>query len=247
MTRTAPPDAYGATAGAQPRLHGDRAPRHPGRKRLGRRQLRRTPPAANAPSALGRQAGTAPAPAKPASRITAPRATHMRGRLVLRTTPAGARVADQRQVAGPDPLTRAEPSVRHPDGSPGTAGYQPLQRRVVLNATRPVETSRSRRWSRCGRGRGTARGRRHRSRRPPAPAEAGFHGGVIFESRPAGAKVFIDDKLVGMTPMALPSVPAGSHAVRFEHNGFRRWSSSVRVVAGERTRVAASLEEDTHR
>jgi hypothetical protein len=37
-------------------------------------------------------------------------------------------------------------------------------------------------------------------------------------------------------------VPIGSHAVRLELSGYTTWSSSVRVVAGEQNRVAASLE-----
>jgi hypothetical protein len=52
----------------------------------------------------------------------------------------------------------------------------------------------------------------------------------------------MDGKLVGTTPMALPSVPAGSHAIRLEHDGYQHWSSSVRVVASEQNRVTASLE-----
>ena len=116
-------------------------------------------------------------------------------------------------------------------------GYQSLQRRVVLNATRPAETL-------------DLPGACAGCRGAPAPAASkstGFHGGVLFESRPAGAKVFIDNAQVGVTPLSMPSVRAGSHAVRFELNGFRRWTASVRVVAGERTRVAASLEEETPR
>jgi hypothetical protein len=42
--------------------------------------------------------------------------------------------------------------------------------------------------------------------------------------------------------MTLPSVSAGSHAIRLDHEGYRRWSSSVRIVAGEQNRVTASLE-----
>ncbi len=65
---------------------------------------------------------------------------------------------------------------------------------------------------------------------------------VLARVRPAGAKVYMDGKLVGTTPMLLASVPAGSHAIRIEHDGYRRWSSSVRVVASEQNRVTASLE-----
>ena len=55
--------------------------------------------------------------------------------------------------------------------------------------------------------------------------------------------MFVDGKLVGTTPIQLPSVNAGEHAVRLEREGYRRWSSSVRVVASEQNRVTASLEK----
>jgi hypothetical protein len=52
----------------------------------------------------------------------------------------------------------------------------------------------------------------------------------------------VDDKEVGTTPMALPSVSVGLHVIRLEHEGYRRWSSSVRIIASEQNRVTASLE-----
>jgi hypothetical protein len=68
-------------------------------------------------------------------------------------------------------------------------------------------------------------------------------GSVVVESRPAGAQVFLDGRGVGVTPLSIPSVPIGSHVVRLELSGHKRWSTPIRVVAGERVRVAASLEE----
>jgi hypothetical protein len=78
--------------------------------------------------------------------------------------------------------------------------------------------------------------------RGPAPTEARFVGALAVDSRPTGAKVFVDGTLVGTTPVALPTVAAGSHVIRLEHDGYRRWSSSVRIVASEQNRVTASLE-----
>jgi hypothetical protein len=54
--------------------------------------------------------------------------------------------------------------------------------------------------------------------------------------------VFIDDRLVGKTPMSVPNVVLGDHLLRLEHDGYRRWVSSIRVVAGDQNRVTASLE-----
>jgi len=67
-------------------------------------------------------------------------------------------------------------------------------------------------------------------------------GVLAVDSRPTGAKVFLDDKLIGTTPLMVPSVTAGDHAVRFELDGYRHWSSSIRIVAAESQRVTASLE-----
>ncbi|PYR26106.1 MAG: PEGA domain-containing protein, partial [Acidobacteria bacterium] len=69
-----------------------------------------------------------------------------------------------------------------------------------------------------------------------------FVGALTVDSRPQGATVFIDGKLAGATPLSVPAVPAGDHAVRLEREGYRRWTSSVRIVAPGQNRVTASLE-----
>jgi PEGA domain len=69
-----------------------------------------------------------------------------------------------------------------------------------------------------------------------------FVGTLVVDSRPSGARVFLDGRLIGNTPLSMRDVRAGEHAVRLEHDGYRRWSGSVRVVAAERNRVTASLE-----
>ena len=70
-----------------------------------------------------------------------------------------------------------------------------------------------------------------------------FQGQLSVDSRPTGAKVFLDGRLIGTTPMMLPQIAAGEHVVRLDNDGNRRWWSLVRVVAGERNRVTASLEK----
>jgi hypothetical protein len=66
-------------------------------------------------------------------------------------------------------------------------------------------------------------------------------GALVVESRPSGARVFIDNKLVGTTPLSLAAITAGEHALRLESEGYRRWMSQVRIEPGERGRVTASL------
>jgi hypothetical protein len=79
---------------------------------------------------------------------------------------------------------------------------------------------------------------------PSTPGTTGrFVGALNVDSRPPGAKVFVDGKLAGTTPLQMAGLDAGEHVVRIERDGYRRWSSSVRVVASEQNRVTASLEK----
>jgi hypothetical protein len=112
-------------------------------------------------------------------------------------------------------------------------GYATEERRVLLNAAHPaqaiaVELTRTRPAAAPAATRGVA---------------PSFSGSLSVDSRPIGAKVFVDGKFVGSTPFVMPEIAAGEHAVRIEHDGYQRWSSSVRVVSGERARVTASLEK----
>jgi hypothetical protein len=103
-------------------------------------------------------------------------------------------------------------------------GYRPEDRRVVIARARPVTAL--------------------RVTLTPARAPAVSAGVLNIESRPEGAQAFLDGTLRGVTPLAIRSVPAGDHALRLNHVGFRPWSSSIRIAASENTRVTASLEEE---
>ena len=73
-------------------------------------------------------------------------------------------------------------------------------------------------------------------------ASARLDAALVVESRPAGATVFIDGRQAGTTPLTLPGVSVGAHAVRLELEGYQRWSASVQVAASDQNRVTASLE-----
>jgi PEGA domain-containing protein len=87
---------------------------------------------------------------------------------------------------------------------------------------------------------------------PPAPARAAaaatevrtvapFIGGMEITSEPAGAQVFVNGRLEGVTPLVIDGLPIGTRAVRVEAQGYIAWSSSVRVVANERTPIRITL------
>jgi serine/threonine-protein kinase len=162
------------------------------------------------------------------------------GRLLVRSTPAGATVFVDGREYGRTPvairdLSRGAHRVRLVRD-----GYAPAERRVVITPSRPAQSI----VVPLAAPRATAsRGTRSTIPAPSSPATMGrYSGDLVIESKPPGAKVYLDNKLAGTTPLSLPMVPAGSHAVRLERDGYRRWSASVRVVAAERNRVTASLE-----
>lgn len=194
---------------------------------------RDTPPVARPAPKPAPAAG--PAAASTAAAAAAPTA----GRLLVRSTPAGARV----NVDGKD--VGATPAVVR-NLAPGTHrvrvsrdGYSSVERRVVITRSRPSTSL----TVPLERERVAARGTPTAAPGPTTPGTVGrFVGGLSVDSRPTGAKVFLDGKLIGTTPLAMSSVAAGEHAIRLEYDGYRRWTSSVRVVATEQNRVTASLE-----
>jgi len=91
--------------------------------------------------------------------------------------------------------------------------------------------------------RGTRTASAERAPEPdPEPASSGSNGVLFVDSRPRGAQVFVDGRLVGTTPLRLPEVRIGSHVVRLELSGHRRWSTSASVAAAGETRVTGSLD-----
>ncbi|HXW05261.1 MAG TPA: PEGA domain-containing protein [Vicinamibacterales bacterium] len=69
---------------------------------------------------------------------------------------------------------------------------------------------------------------------PPAtgPGPAAATGEIVIETQPAGARVLLDGKPVGETPLKLPGVAAGRHTLTFitSSGEFKR---TVRVAAGK--------------
>ena len=144
--------------------------------------------------------------------------------MLVRSTPGGAQVIVNGDARGVTPLTlRALPLGSYTIRLT-REGYVPQERRLRLTAARPSASLRV------------------PLRRAAPQARAPGPGSLYVESRPAGARVFLDNRLVGTTPLAIPNLPVGSAALRIEQDGYQRWASTVRIVAGERSRVAASLD-----
>lgn len=209
-------------------------PREPGREFTETAVAPAAPPLGSPSTPPASSAGATP-PAQPETRGDEPTAGP--GRILVRSTPAGARVVVDGREYGPTPV-----AVR--DLAAGTHrvrvthdGYATVERRVSVSASRPAQSL-------------TVPLQRVRAAAEvaevPRPVTTGgverFVGTLVVDSRPTGAKVFLDGRPVGNTPLSMREVRAGEHAVRLEHDGYRRWSGSVRVVAAEQNRVTASLE-----
>ena len=73
------------------------------------------------------------------------------------------------------------------------------------------------------------------------PRNTGYRGALRVNSQPRGARIFLNDRYVGQTPMLIRALPAGSRAVRLRLDGYQPWSRGVSVVANDVTTVGAKL------
>ena len=78
---------------------------------------------------------------------------------------------------------------------------------------------------------------------PPVKADPNAAGGLFAITRPVGAQVLLDNKLIGTTPLFMSQLSSGSHEVRLELPGFKTYSSSIQVEPNTRFRLAVQLEE----
>ena len=78
-----------------------------------------------------------------------------------------------------------------------------------------------------------------------APARTPAATGVaplFVDSRPRGARVILDGKAVGVTPLQLQDVSSGSHTVRLELADHQPWRTTTTIVPGRDNRVTGSLD-----
>jgi hypothetical protein len=68
-------------------------------------------------------------------------------------------------------------------------------------------------------------------------------GTIDIDSRPRGAKVFVDGRPMGTTPLRVPELSPGSHRVRLDLVGYRTVTSTVNIVGGELARLGVTLEQ----
>ena len=111
------------------------------------------------------------------------------GRLLVRSTPAGASVMVDGQSRGVTPLDLRDLAFGAHTIEISHSGHDSRQRRVTLSERRPARSVDF----------------ELRPRSVPAPAIATTNptGSLQVASRPSGAQVFVDDNLIGTTPLLL--------------------------------------------
>jgi hypothetical protein len=182
-----------------------------------------------------------PSAAAPAVPTDAPSATPARrpaatsGRMVVESIPTRAGVMVNGRWRGRTPLAIEKLPFGQYSVRVVQPGYVTAEQDFRLSAGDPIETL-SVRLQRLPATRTVTS--------PPTPSAPpeGFTGTIFVDSRPRGARVFINGKAVGTTPLSLPEVPVGNHVVRLELPEHRAWSSSTRVTVGQTARVTGSLE-----
>jgi hypothetical protein len=209
------------------------------------------PSATSAPSAPSATSAApkAPAPAtKTPQAPEAPKAPTSPGRLLVRSAPSGASVTVDGVARGETPLALRDLDIGTRTVTLSRSGYVAETLKVSITKARPARTLDVR----------LAALTAPASQKPvsPKPVEGGAPrpstpatigkpaastGTLVVESRPPGAAVTIDGKPVGTTPLTVNDLAPGEYRIVMTMPGYRTLTTSVRVVAGERARAAASL------
>ena len=160
---------------------------------------------------------------------------------MVRSTPTGAGVTINGRWRGRTPLTLDELPYARYAVRVVQPGYTAATESVTLSSADPSR-SLSFRLRAQATPRAAPRAGTSPAARPSTTVAGGFTGSIYVDSRPRGARVSINGKPVGVTPLRVPNVRIGAHVVRLELPDHRIWSSSARVAAGEEARVTGSLE-----
>ncbi len=173
-------------------------------------------------------------PARPPARPAGAAASTTAGRLLVRSTPGGAEVFVNGERRGVTPLALRDLAFGAYAVRVVRAGFAPVDERVVIDAGRPARSLE------LALARASAAA-------APAAAEAPAPGSLLVESRPAGARVVVDGADIGVTPVTMPSLAAGPHTVRIERAGYVSITTTARIEARTRARVAVTLTAERPR
>ncbi|MFH0967577.1 MAG: PEGA domain-containing protein, partial [Methanobacteriota archaeon] len=74
---------------------------------------------------------------------------------------------------------------------------------------------------------------------PPIPSA--INGTLSVSSSPAGAQVFLENQLVGITPVSISTVVPGQYGLLLKMNGYNDYANRVQIDAGRSTTASINL------
>lgn len=86
-----------------------------------------------------------------------------------------------------------------------------------------------------------------RGREEATSAPASGQQSLVIQTRPAGARVRVGGRDVGVTPVTVSPIRPGLHKIELRLDGYRPWAETLTVKAGQVRRVAVSLERASQR
>jgi serine/threonine-protein kinase len=199
------------------------------------------PTVSEVPTAGADAPAAAPTSAKPE-----PEKKITTGTVDVRSTPPGAGVTVDGRWRGRTPLTIPDLSLGTHTVRVVQPGFETEREEVILSSSTPSRAL-SYRLERTAPpptrapARPTTAPPRPTTARTP-PASQRYSGTIYVDSRPRGARVLVDGKFLGTTPVRIPDIAIGSHVVRLQLDDHRDWTTSTRVSAAQETRVTGSLE-----
>jgi hypothetical protein len=205
-------------------------------------QSRPASPNASAPAARPSDAGAVSAPARAASASPAPAPA---GELVVRSDPPGALVTIDGRILGETPLVARGLSLGAHAVQVARPGHVPRAEHVVFRPSVLSQTLDLRLVPGLDQTSGPSEAAPLAATTgvaasPVTPTASG-PGAIDIDSRPRGAQVRVDGRLLGAAPMRALDLAAGEHVVTLELPGYATWTGRVMVVPGRPTPIHASL------
>ena len=163
-------------------------------------------------------------PVEPPVEAPAARVASVRGRMLIRSTPSKALVTVDGAIVGDTPLTLTDLSLGSHVVQIARPGHLPWTERVSLTQQSP-------------------------SRNVSVQLQKGLdltspsRVPLDVDSRPRGARVTIDGRFLGVTPLRWPDATPGTHRLQIEMGGYTPITMPVVVRPGEPARVAVTLRE----
>lgn len=66
-------------------------------------------------------------------------------------------------------------------------------------------------------------------------------GEIMITSTPEGADIYLNNRILGITPLDIPDLPVGTYEIRITHHEYQDWTGQITVTGGGSVSVDAVL------